>query len=115
MSKHVMAVAAYYKLFKDADGYSLDQKQVIEERVLIPRKHIERINSQYKQAGKYYVIDEEATNEAFAKGDETVAAVREAEETAGELASVMADTLKEAKKKGKKKAKKKQDSEDSED
>lgn len=93
-----MAVADYYKLFRGADGFDLDSKKLVNEGLLIPRKHIEKINRQYKSCGKYYVIDEDATNAAFEQGKENVKAIREAEENKAELGKVMADTLKAVKK-----------------
>jgi hypothetical protein len=98
MSKHVMAVASYYKLGKDGSVHSLEYKTLIEERVLVPRKHIDKINDQYKQCGKYYVIDEDATDKAFAEGEKKSQAIREAQANADELGKVMADTLKAVKK-----------------
>lgn len=98
MSKHVMAVASYYKLGKDGSVHSLEYKTLIEERVLVPRKHIDKINSQYKQCGKYYVIDEDATDKAFAEGEKKTQAIREAQDDADQLGKVMADTLKAVKK-----------------
>lgn len=98
MSKHVMAKARAYKLFRGADGFDLDTKKLLDENlVLVPRKHIEKINKQYKQCGKYYVIDEDATNEAFEQGEANVKANREAEEDQAELGNVLAASLKAAK------------------
>ncbi len=98
MSKHVMAVADYYKLFRGADGFDLDSKKLINKDVLVPRKHIEKINKQYANCGKYYVIDEEATEAAFKQGEANVKASREAEEDQAELGNVLAASLKSAKK-----------------
>ncbi len=97
MSIHVMAVATYYQLFRGADGFNLNTKEVINEKVLVPRKHIEKINRQSVQCGKHYVIDEEATEAAFKQGEANVKAIREAQADADELGKVMADTLKSVK------------------
>ena len=105
MSKHVMAVADYYQLVSGADGYQLDGKKLL-KRSIVPRKQIERVNEDIK-CGKLYIIDEDATDEAFAQGAANVAAIREAEESKADIVEVLADVVKTAKKGGNKKKSKK--------
>lgn len=98
MSKHVMAVASYYKLMKNGKSFTLDHKEQLEARVLVPRKHIEKINANYQDTGKYYIIDEEATDETYAEGEAKVKKVKEAKAKKARMVDAMTDLVDEANK-----------------
>ena len=106
MSKHIMAIASFYQLMQKNGAFSTEHKELKEKRVLVTRAHIERINNQYVQCGKYYVIDEDATEAHFKRGEEITAEIKQEEEAASELTNMLKDSIKQNKKGKKKKAKK---------
>lgn len=106
MSKYVMVVAELYQLGRGADGFTKDFKTSVRDKGIVPRSHVDRINGQWENSGKWYEVDEEETEKRFAEGDKKVQEIKEAEADASELGKVMADTLKSVKKTKKPKAKK---------
>lgn len=106
MSKYVMVVAELYQLGRGADGFTKDFKTKVRDKGIVPRSHVDRINGQWENSGKWYEVDEEETEKRFAEGDKKVQEIKEAEADASELGKVMADTLKSVKKTKKPKAKK---------
>lgn len=106
MSKYVMVVAELYQLGRGADGFTKDFKTKVRDKGIVPRSIVEKINSQWKNSGKWYEVDESETGRRFSEGEERVKEIKEAESDASELGKVMADTLKSVKKTKKPKVKK---------
>jgi hypothetical protein len=65
MSKIV--VADYYQLTRLADGFTQESKILIRKGVKVAESYVEVSNSNWKDNGKLYVIDEEATKENSAQ------------------------------------------------
>jgi len=105
MSKYVMVVAELYQLGRGADGFTKDFKTKVRDKGIVPRSHVERINGQWENSGKWYEVFEDETKKRFKEGSKKVQEIKEAQASADELGKVMADTLKSVKKTNKPKAK----------
>jgi len=101
-----MVVAELYQLGRGADGFTKDFKTKVRDKGIVPRSIVEKINSQWKNSGKWYEVDESETDRRFSEGEERVKEIKEAQADADELGKVMADTLKSVKKTKKPKVKK---------
>lgn len=65
MDNYLLVVADYYKLTSRVNGqYSPDGgKDLIRSKIVVDRKHVESVNSEYNVNNLHYVIDEDATRE----------------------------------------------------
>ena len=69
-----MVVCKLYKL-GSADGkeFTKEMKQIERERCIVTRQYIDRVNKHYKTAGRYYEVDEQATEKNLKERNERVA------------------------------------------
>lgn len=57
-----MVVATMYQLARLANGYSDEHKKLVRKNMVITREYAEGMTRDYKNSGKWFDIDEEATS-----------------------------------------------------
>ena len=97
-----MVVAKMYQLARLNGKYSKEHKELRRSRVVITRDYAEGINNDYKNNGKLYEIDEEATIEYHKIGKQRQSENLEAKQNADiltEMANEITNTVKKSRKK----------------
>lgn len=91
--KSIMVVCNVHKLFREGKSYTKDGKKLVRSEIVIPRAYVEEKNFNWKSNGQWHIIDEEATDEYYRKGEIKRQKRLNEDKTTEQLKEVLLETL----------------------